>query len=318
MYRRQFLTASTAAAVLAGTRSLHAATEAGARPHLLLGARKRLAVVAPDNEIVWEMPWGSIHDIHLTSRGNILTRRGKAEVVEIDPRRREIVWSFDGQKRIDRRIEVHSAEPIDDGKIAIAQSGIPNIIEVDRDKNVVRTIPLTVNSPSTHSDTRLVRRTPDGGYVVAHENDGKVRRYAADGSVAWTYAVPMFGRPAASGHGPDAFGNRLFSALVDGDGNYWIGTGNGHSVLKVSPDKEILWQLNQDDLPGIRLAWVTIAEPHDGTLHIGNCHAGPGQPIALGVDMATKEVRWKLDGHDRFGNDVSNWTAVPPDLDWLP
>ena len=41
------------------------------------------------------------------------------------------------------------------------------------------------------------------------------------------------------------------------NGNTLIATGNGHSVLEVTPEKEIIWQINQNDLPGITLAWVT-------------------------------------------------------------
>jgi hypothetical protein len=189
----------------------------------------------------------------------------------------------------------------------IAESGIGRIIEVDRAGKLLHRVTLKRNTPSTHSDTRLVRKLKNGHYLVAHEQDGFVREYDASGTVVWEYEVPMFDKPARPGHGPEAFGNRLFSATRLANGNTLIGSGNGHSVIEVSPDKKIVWMIGQNDLPGITLAWVTTVEPLDnGNYLIGNCHAGSGQPILIEVDPATKKVVWQFDGFDRFGNDVSN------------
>lgn len=44
----------------------------------------------------------------------------------------------------------------------------------------------------------------------------------------------------------------------------------------------------------------------NGHYVIGNCHAGPGQPLLVEVDPRTKRVVWKFDAYDRFGNSVSN------------
>jgi outer membrane protein assembly factor BamB len=154
----------------------------------------------------------------------------------------------------------------------------------------------------------LVRRTPTGSYLVAHEADGKVREYdRASGEVIWEYEIPMFGKPARGGHGPEAFGNRLFSALRLTNGNTLIGAGNGHSVLEVTPDKEIVWQVHQNDLPGIRFAWVTTLEVlSNGNIVVGNCHAGAGQPLLVEIEPKSKQVVWTFDRFDDFGNNVSN------------
>ena len=117
----------------------------------------------------------------------------------------------------------------------------------------------------------------------------------------------MFGKDAQPGHGPEGYGNHVFSAIRLDNGNTLIGTGNGHSVLEVTPGKEIVWQLHQNDLPGITLAWVTTLEVlENGHYVIGNCHAGPGQPLLIEIDPATKKVVWTFDHFDTFGNAVSN------------
>ena len=135
-----------------------------------------------------------------------------------------------------------------------------------------------------------------------------MREYAGDsGEVVWEYPIPMFGQDEKPGHGPEAFGNKCFAALRLENGNTLISTGNGHGVIEVTPDKQIAWQLQQHDLPSITLAWVTTLEVlENGNYVIGNCHAGPGQPLLVEIDPQTKQVVWTFDQFDRFGNSVSN------------
>lgn len=278
---------------------------------VLLQGNDRLAVVEADGSISWQMPWKDIHDLHVLENGNLLTRQGNATVVEVDRATNRVVWSYDSSAQngnAGKNVEVHAFERLADGSTMIAESGVARIIEVDREGKLRKEIPLVVDHPSTHSDTRLVRSSGSGTYLVAHEADGKVREYDREsGMVVWEYEVPMFGKQSKNGHGPEAFGNRLFTALRLGNGNTLIATGNGHSVLEVTADKQIVWQIHQDDLPGIRLAWVTTLEVlPNGNRVIGNCHAGPDQPLLVEIEPKSKQVVWTFDRHQDFGNSVSN------------
>jgi outer membrane protein assembly factor BamB len=194
----------------------------------------------------------------------------------------------------------------------IAESGPGRIIEVDREGTLKREIKLKINNPSIHSGTRLARKITKGNYLVAHESDGFVREYDTSGAVVWEYEVPLFGREPKGGHGPEAFGNSLFSAVRLPNGNTLIGTGNGHSVIEVTPAKEIVWKVEQNDLPGITLAWVTRVErlPNGNTL-IGNCHAGPEQPQFIEV-TPKKEVVWTFKDFTNFGNSMPVQIALDP------
>ena len=129
--------------------------------------------------------------------------------------------------------------------------------------------------------------------------------------VVWEYEVPLFGQKTKPGHGPEGFGNRLFAAIRLQNGNTLIATGNGHGVIEVSPEKKIIWRISQNDLPGIKLAWVTTLEIlPSGNLVLGNCHAGPGQPLLVELDRVSKKVVWTLDRYESFGNNVSNSLLV--------
>lgn len=276
----------------------------------------RLAIAAVDaagrlTEIEWEMPWGGIHDVHRLANGNVMVQRGAAELVEIDVESRQVVWSHDSaarERNAGRRVEVHSFQPLADGTVMIAESGPARLVVVDRAGALVRELPLFVENPDPHRDTRLVRVLDGGTVLVCHEGDGCVREYAlATGALVWDFHVPLFGRERQGGHGQRAFGNQCFAALRLPSGNTLIATGNGHSVLEVSPAREIVWQLTQDELPGIALAWVTTLELlENGHYVIGNCHAGPGQPLLIEIEPRTKRVVWRFDGWDEFGDAVSN------------
>lgn len=271
------------------------------------GKMKRVNAVG---EVVWEMSWGGIHDLHVLPNGNILAQRGAARIAEVDPATQREVWSYDSAAmngNEGRKVEVHAFQPLEDGRIMIAESGPARIIEIDREGKLLKEIPLKVNKPSAHSDTRLARKLANGHYLVCHENDGFLREYDGVGEVVWEYEVPLFDKKPSGGHGPEAFGNKLFGAVRLPGGNTLIATGNGHSVLEVNPAKEIVWQIHQNDLPGITLAWVTTLEVlPNGHLVIGNCHAGPDNPLLVEIDPKTKKVVWRFDRFDLFGNSAPN------------
>jgi hypothetical protein len=63
--------------------------------------------------------------------------------------------------------------------------------------------------------------------------------------------------------------------------------------------------MDQNDLPNITLAWVTTLEVlPNGNYVLGNCHAGPGNPLLVEIEPATKKVVWTLDQYDKWGNSV--------------
>lgn len=286
--------------------------EARAQHRLLVQGNDRLAIVGRDGKIEWQMPWGGIHDLHVLANGHIVVQQGANKVAEIDPETKRVVWTYDsGAAHPGQAVEVHAFQPLADGQMMIAESGPGRIVEVDREGKRLREIKMQVDHPHPHTDTRLARKLANGHYLVCHEGDGVVREYDDAGKVVWEFPVPLFGREPKPGHGPEAFGNKCFAALRLANGNTLVATGNGHSILEVTPAKEIVWRVEQNDLPGIKLAWVTTAAVlSNGNYLIGNCHAGPGQPQVIELERKTKKVVWKFDQFETFGNNVSNTLAL--------
>lgn len=276
-------------------------------------SKSRVAMLDSAGKMLWEHKTAGTHDLQLLPNGNILMGDGWTRVIEVQPgmngEKDKVVWEYDAakQNRTDgKKVEVHAFQRLPNGNTMIAESGPCRLIEVDKDGKIAKETKLQVKHPSTHSDTRLARQLPNGHYLVCHENDGTLREYDEAGKVVWEYEVPMFDQKSAGGHGPEAFGNHLFSALRLENGNTLIATGNGHSVIEVTPDKKIVWHLSQKELPGITLAWVTTLQMEpNGNIILGNCHAGEANPQIVEVTR-DKKVVWTFKDFNHFGNALSN------------
>ena len=207
---RPFLSCSLAFSVLL---AVSVPAEQTGPPRRVLAAddsTRRLAIVAPDGSLEWEMKVGAIHDAWVLPNGNILFQQGWTKIVEVTPDK-QTVWEYDAAKmngNEGKRVEVHAFQRLDDGLTMIVESGPARIIEVDKAGRIQREVKLKVNNPSTHSDTRLVRKIASGHYLVAHESDGFVREYGATGKIVWDYEVPLLGKERKGGHGPEAFATR--------------------------------------------------------------------------------------------------------------
>jgi hypothetical protein len=84
----------------------------------------------------------------------------------------------------------------------------------------------------------------------------------------------------------------VFGAIRLPGGNTLIAAGNGNRVLEVTPAGQTVWSVEHDELPGIRMAWVTTLQLlPNGHVVVGNCHAGPDTPQLFEVTR-DNEVVW--------------------------
>ncbi len=73
-------------------------------------------------------------------------------------------------------------------------------------------------------------------------------------------------------------------------------------MLEVDRDGTVVWSIEENELPGIKLVWVTtVEELPNGNYMIGNCHAGPDNPQIIEVNK-DKQVVWSFKNFDVFGN----------------
>ena len=281
------------AAESAATAEDNSSVHTGRARKVLVGdySAKALALVNEKGDIEWQVPIRNIHDAWILPNGNILYQSDWTEILEMTPERK-VVWRYDAAKQNGnegKKVEVHAFQRLANGLTMIAESGPARIIEVDADGKIHKQISLKVEKSNPHTDTRLVRKLDNGNYLVAHEGENKVvREYDADGKVVWEYKT----------------GTKVYSATRLKNGNTLIGMGDGHRVIEVDPAGTVVWSVEEHELPGISLAWVTMVErlPNGHTL-IVNCHAGDKNPQVVEVD-ARKNVVWAFKDFRRFGNSL--------------
>jgi len=266
-----------------------------------------VAIVDAEGKLEWEVECKyNSHDIHLLANGHLLLHTGPATVVEMT-QTKEIVWRYEARPKegYKGRVEVHSFQRLPDGNTMVAESGNRRIVEVNGDGKIVKEVPLTIENPDPHRDTRMARKLDSGHYLVCHESDGCVREYDSKGKIVWSYKLDLGGRPAAPGHGPEGHGTSVFGAIRIANGHTVIAGGNNNRVLEVDGEGKVVWSIDQKELPGITLAWVTTLHAlPNGNLIVGNCHAGPDNPQLFEVTRE-KRVVWTFRNFSVFGNNLA-------------
>jgi enterochelin esterase-like enzyme len=195
--------------------------------------------VVRGGKVVWSYTnplKGELGDCSMLANGNILFSR-QFGASEITPEKK-IVWNYDGPAGV----EIHTAWPVDSDRVLIMQNGNPaRALIIRKSTNQVEkelTLPTRVPT-STHGQFRHIRMTQDGHFLVAHLDLGKVVEYDGEGKELWSVPAPS-----------------AWAAVRLKNGNTLI-SGNQHGyVREVNPKGETVWEINQDDLPGIPLYTV--------------------------------------------------------------
>jgi hypothetical protein len=234
---------------------------------------------------IWKIAINNIHDAQSLPDDHWLIQTDFSNVIELDASGKE-VWRYESNLSKQQPVEIHAFRRLPNGNTMIAESGPGRIIEVNRNLEVVREIKLKLQNPDPHRDTRLVRPTPTGSFLVAHEGDKMIREYAPSGEVVWEYPI----------------NTQVYSAERLANGNTLIGTGSGHSVVEVTPEGTVAWQVGENDLNGAKLAWVTMVHRlPNGNTWIVNCHAGREQPQIIEIN-SEKAIVFKFNDFETFGN----------------
>ena len=226
--------------------------------------------------------------------GNILFHDNWTQLTEMSLEHK-VVWSYDSATmngNAGKKVDVHAFARLPNGRTVIVESGVGRIIEVDSDGTIVHEIALKQGGTQS---TRLMRITPQGTYLVCSEQPGIVVEYNRAGEVIWDYPI----------------GTRVYGAIRLRNGNTLIASGSGNSVVEVSPDKKIVWEI-KDRVPGtnIDLKWTTcLEELPNGNIVVGNCHAGPENPQIFEIDRQMK-VGWKFDQYELVGNGLACWQVL--------
>ena len=241
----------------------------------------KICLVDARGKITWQHPAEKPQDVWVLPGGNILFShvKGATEVT----REKELVWEYETADKN----EVHACQPLPDGKVMIAESGPMRIVEVDRRGKITKTVNLKTEMTQAHRQMRCARKLATGNYIVGQYGDGVVREYGPDGEIVRDITQPM-----------------AFSGIRLPDGNTLIATGDAHRIIEVDPNGKVVWEINENDLPGNPLRFVAGMHrlPNGNTLVAnwgGHGHLGE-QPQIFEVTRDKKVVGEVFD-YTQFG-----------------
>jgi len=138
--------------------------------------------------------------------------------------------------------ECHSAQPIGNDKVLFMLNGHPAKLCLYNLKTGQMEMEHAVDSKtkdvgSVHAQFRNVRMTKQGTYLLAHLDLGKVVEYDTNWNVIWSTTNA----------------SSVWQAVRLPNGNTMI-SGNQHAwVRELNPAGEIVWEVKNGDLPGIRI-----------------------------------------------------------------
>ncbi len=241
----------------------------------------KVAIIAADGSVEWEMPAVNPQDCWMLPNGNILyCEAGGVKEVSM---KKEIVWRYDMPKGA----QCHSCQPLPDGRVLAVECGLGLVVEVGRDGKVAKEIKVASEAKLLPHQFRGARRTRDGHYWICLMDEKKVVELAPDGSLLKTIPVP--GDP--------------HEAIMLPNGNLLVTLGPAKRVIEYGPDLKIVWEIGENELPGneLRLPAACVRLPNGNTI-IGN-YLGGGflgkQPQAFEVTR-DKKVVWTFTDHARF------------------
>jgi len=239
-----------------------------------------VAIVSDAGVIEWEVQEaGEANDVWLLPNGNVV-HAYKFGARELTPAK-QVVWDHPAAPGA----ETHSCQPLPGGMYLLGEAhpgGLAKLLEVDNTGTVKKTV--TIQAPETqlgaHSQFREVRKTPSGTYIATYIDLNKAREFDAQGALVREFPCGAF------------VGVRL------PDGNTLIACGDGHRVIEVDAQNNIVWEVGEKEIPGNQLAFAAgVHRLPNGNTVIANW---PGHDLSLAHQPQVfeltreKEVVWEV------------------------
>ena len=263
---------------------LHAQENAPVKHRILVAeygnTGNRLLEVSASGELIWEhKPPSLCVMFEPLPNGNVVyAYGGKPTGVQEVNRQHEVVWDW-----VSKSEQVIGMSRLANGHILVGEQGPPQAVEVNAEREIVRTTPLSTSAKAAHQQVRRLHLLPNGHILAAHEEEGAAREVDAAGKVVWEYKNV----------------GKTFDALRLENGNTLISCGDQKRVIEVTPAGEIAWEFSGKDAPELNLTWITsLQRLKNGNLVVCNFLRGQEGKGAHAFEVTReKKVIWTFADH---------------------
>ena len=262
---------------------------AGPGHSMMIGYGEGLMEMDEGNNIVWHYQDPEIelvHDVWKLKNGNVLFshRFGVREVNAAH----ETVWDYKVPREKGKQ-EINACQPLAGGKVMILDCGNQKILEVDRDHNVTLSIDLPDGGKNPHTRYMQARKTAQGTYLISYREKAKIVELNASGETVWQHQLEKTDRP--------------FTAIRLENGNTLVRCITSNRMIEISPDGDIVWELNNEDDLGFEI-WYPVGSHvlKNGNVVVVNSdyhhREGTKNEVQAFEITREKEVIWTLKKSD--------------------
>jgi len=272
-------------------------SDEGWRQMLLGGCGlNKMLLLNRDGSVAWEMDEKrEASDLWLLENGNIVcsTKHGFREINPNYKRGKgcEVVWEVNAPKGS----ECHSCQPIGKDRYLAGYSSVEGsyMVEVDSNGKIYKRIEVEGQN-SKHGSFRQVRKTNAGTYLTTQQSrGGKSREYSSDGKLLRTFP---------SGH---------YSVLRLENGNTLLGCGDEHRLIEVDKDNNIVWELKQGDIAGVKFGFIAgIQLLNNGNIMLANWGGHKGGSSGGAILEVTRDKKLIYSTGDFVKNRVSSLVVI--------
>ena len=138
----------------------------------------------------------------------------------------------------DTKNEVFGCQPLENGNILVGELRQKRLVEVDKNADIVKEIPVFYDKDNLHEVMRTSRKCKNGDYLVAQPGLCKIIRYDSAGNILKQYNT-----------NPDSFG-----VLEEENGNILYTCKSG--LYELDKDGNEIWSVTNDDVPQMNIKWL--------------------------------------------------------------
>ena len=263
---RAFLVALCLAVFLANAQAAEPSVVSQPSGQILVAGDRRVMVLSPAGEVLWEYPTKLTHDVWMLPSGNVLFADGET-VTEVT-REKKVVFQYRAAEQ--KGGGTYACQRLADGKTFVGENSTGRLLELDPDGKVVFALQTSPSRTGEHHNMRMARKLGNGNYLVCHSGARLVKEYTPKGEAVWEVKVP---------------GAVAFAAIRTPSGNTLVSCLD--RVVEYDPNGKSIWKCRTDELG----AAVTVRNLTGiNLLPNGNVVAGCYQAYADGQGCGLLEI----------------------------
>lgn len=201
-------------------------------PMIYIGEGYNRIYIIDHGQVSWKYdtsPGNELDDIWMLKNGDLLyTRMAYAAVVTPDKRE---VWRYDC---VPGKEEIHTIQPVGNDEAIMLINAFPaRVVKFNyRTGKTIWEHNIDFKGNSTHGQSRRMRYTKDGTYLLCYLSENKVVEYDKDWKVVHTFKV-----------------DKPWAAIRLQNGNTLITLENEKRTIEVDPNDKVVWEIKLSDIP---------------------------------------------------------------------